>query len=306
MELLNTRMFQYNNNKTSGLAKYMDVILLNKTHIIYNKPLEEANTIFINTRYRNLLINKFIDTILPKISKPITLIIAGEDYTFPNNTDMRMKIRNNRLTAYKNLGKHKMIHKVFVENLDEDLYNTEAIPLGINPRHCNTDLNYYVKYENINNKKPLLITNFNKSRNGKNQWSERNYVLMLCNTHWKKNCVNNTLIKNYAKYLKTFASYKFTICVHGGGLDVNPKLWEALLLGVIPIIIENKPYTDIYIKHDLPVVIVKQWNKHTITRKKLVYWHKLYYHYFTDKTKRTKMLNTLLLEYWVKYVSTIN
>lgn len=306
MELLNTRMFQYKKNKTSGLAKYMDVILLNKTRIIYNKPLEQANTIFINTRYRNLLINKFIDVILPILSKPINLIIAGEDYTFPNNTDIRMNIRNNRLTSYKNLGKHKMIHKVFVENLDEQLYNTEAIPLGINPRHCNTDLNYYVKYENINNKKPLLITNFNKCRNGKNQWSERNYVLMLCNTHWKKNCVNNTLIKNYAKYLKTFASYMFTICVHGGGLDVNPKLWEALLLGVIPIIRENKPYTDIYIKHDLPVVIVKKWKKNTITRKKLVKWYNQYYPYFTNKSKREQILNTLLLNYWVKYISTIN
>ena len=43
-------------------------------------------------------------------------------------------------------------------------------------------------------------------------------------------------------------SYLFTICVHGGGLDVNPKLWEALLIGVISIIRENKPYTDIYVR----------------------------------------------------------
>lgn len=306
MELLHTRMFQYKINKVSGLAKYMDIILLNKRHIIYNKTLEDANTIFINTRYRNLLINKFIDTILPKLKKPINVIIAGEDYTFPNNTDMRMHIRNNRVTVYKNLGKHKMIHKLFVENLDEDIYNAEPIPLGVNSRHCKTNLNYYLQYEHINNTKPLLITNFNKCRYGNSQWNERKWVLYLCNNHWKNNCVNHSLIINYEKYLKRFASYMFTICVHGGGLDVNPKLWEALLLGVIPIIRENKPYTDIYRKMNLPVVIVKKWNKNTITRKKLLNWHKLYYHYFTNKTKRKKMLNTLLLDYWVEYVSTIN
>ncbi len=309
-ELLNTRMFQYKKNKATGLAKYMDIILLNKTHIIYNKPLEEANTIFINTRYSNMLINIFIDNILPNLSKPINLIISGSDYTFPNNTDLRkkfsMNVTDNRVKTYKNLGKHNMIHKLFIENLDEHVYNAEPIPLGVNPRDCNINLNFYLQYENISDKKPLLITNFNKCRDGKNQWRERKHVLTLCNTHWKSNCVNNSLIKKYENYLKYFASYTFTLCVHGGGLDVNPKLWEALLLGVIPIIRENKPYTDIYKKTELPVVIVKKWNKYTITQKKLIKWYNRYYHFFTDKIKRENILNTLLLKYWVNYVSTIN
>ena len=303
MEILNTRMLQYKRNRVTGLAKYMDIILLNKKCIIYNKPLNEAKTIFINTRFKSTLINMFIDEILTELINPIILIIAGEDYTFPNNSDMRMNNHNNRKFQYKNLGKHIMIHKMFVENLEQCIYNAEPIPLGLNPRHCNLYLNYYLNYQNINDSKPLLITNFNKCRNGKGQWSERKEVLILCNTYWKINCVNNTLIKNYKQYLYTLGSYMFTVCVHGGGLDVNPKLWEALLVGVIPIIRENKPYTDIYIKQNLPVVIVKKWNKYTITKKKLKRWYNQYYHYFTDKDKRNKLLNTLTLNYWVKYIT---
>ena len=97
----------------------------------------------------------------------------------------------------------------------------------------------------------------------------------------------------------------FTICVHGGGLDVNPKLWEALLIGVIPIIRENKPYTDIYTENDLPVVIVKEWSNNTITHDNLLKWKNKYYNYFTNKEKRDKMLEILSLDYWVKYVSAI-
>ena len=117
MEILNTRMLQYKGNIVSGLAKYMDIIILNKKCIIYNKPLNDVKTIFINTSLRNILINMFIDIILPYLTTPITLIISGGDYTFPNNNDKRMRIRNNRLNTYINLGNHRMIRKMFVENL---------------------------------------------------------------------------------------------------------------------------------------------------------------------------------------------
>ena len=56
MELLNTRMFQWKQNIPSGLARHMDIILLNENCIIYNKPLNTAKTIFINTRCNDELI----------------------------------------------------------------------------------------------------------------------------------------------------------------------------------------------------------------------------------------------------------
>ena len=107
----------------------------------------------------------------------------------------------------------------------------------------------------------------------------------------------------HTEYLNRLGAYLFTICVHGGGLDVNPKLWEALLVGVIPIIKENRPYTDIYERLDLPVVIVNEWNSDTINEEKLTVWAQTYYTYFTNPEKRKQMLRYLTLDYWVGYVN---
>lgn len=304
MELLNTRMFKWRSNVPTGIAMHMDIILLNKNYIIYNKPLNIAETIFINTRDHNNLIINFIDNILPQLEKPVNIIIAGEDYTFPNNTDKRSGGGCNpshRLQDFKNLGKHEMINKLFVENLDEDIENALPLPLGINPKECPTNINYFLQFENIDENKPLKFTNFNRNYSGIGQWEERGDVNKLCETSWKNSFMKFDHLP-HIEYLKTMSSYLFTICVHGGGLDVNPKLWESLLVGVIPIIRENKPYTDIYERLDFPVVIVKKWDDDTINENNLISWYNKYYNYFLNNIKRKEMLNKLTLDYWVNNV----
>ncbi len=300
---MNTRIFK-RKQKLSGLSKNMDIILLNKNCIIYNKPLNEAKTIFINTK-NTILILKFVNKILHSIKHSFNLIIAGSDYTFPNNTDKRHRTGKIPKGKLKKIINNQFINKIFVENLDYRLPKTYPIPLGINPKECSTKLIYFKKYYNININKPLKFTNFNRIRTGNEQWKERSKVLNLCKTYWNKNYIK-TRTCSHKSYLKKLGKYLFTLCVHGGGLDVNPKLWEALIIGVIPIIRENKPYTDIFITHDLPVVIVKKWSKNTITNKNLLEWKNKYYNYFTNSEKRDKMLEILSLDYWVKYVSKLD
>ena len=128
-------MFDWKNGNASGLAKHMDIIIINNDCIIYNKSLNIAQTIFINTRLKEKLIIYFIDNILPQLSNPVNLIISGEDYTFPNNIDKRMdRIKHNRLQEFKTLGKHTFINTIFVENLDENIEKAIPIPLGVNLR----------------------------------------------------------------------------------------------------------------------------------------------------------------------------
>ena len=303
MELLNTRMFKWKKNIATGLGKHMDFILLNDKYFILQKPFNEIKTVFIHTRLRHRLIIYFIDKILPKLVNPVNVIIAGEDYTFPNNTDKRMRKVNYRIKDFKRLGLHKKVKKLFVENLDENIKNAFPIPLGINPKECPTNINYFLQFENINENKPLKFTNFNRMRNGKGQWRERGRVMKLCHTEkWRKFFIKTGNINNHKSYLQKLSNYPFTLCVHGGGLDVNPKLWEAILLGVIPIIRENKPYTNIYKRLDFPIVIIKKWNKNTISEENLKKWHKKYYNYFLDNIKRKKMLKALKLDFWINYV----
>jgi hypothetical protein len=308
IELMNTRMYKWQQNIPSGLAKFMDVVLLNSNCTIYNKPLDEANTIFINTRHHFFLIHKFIDTILPKLTKNVNIIIAGEDFTCPGCTDERYPSSPvHEINKFIHMTHHKFVNKVFVENLDQDIDNVVPIPLGINEDECSVQLNYFKSFENIDENKEMKVTNFNRVRSEKQnigQWSERARVKLLCETQWN-NYIATVSNHKHTQYLQHLRKYMFTLCVHGGGLDVNPKLWEALLVGVIPIIRETKPYTDIYVNLDLPVVIVDGWDTDTINEENLIIWRDKYYKYFTNTEERSRILKILSLKFWVDYVSTM-
>jgi hypothetical protein len=278
----------------------MDIVFTKRTLI---EAIKKATTICIQ-RVNHL--GYFIKKALPVLTQPINFIITGIDQTFPNNTDARKDI-GEYPENLNILFQHPSINKIFVENLDYACPKTFPIPLGINANRCPTESEYFLKYENINPKKPLKFTNFNLVRYDSIQWSERHYVNKLCTDYWSEHYVE-THTKDKLKplthesYLKLLSEYMFTVCVHGGGLDPNPKLWEALLVGTIPIIRENKPHTDIYTDLDFPVVIVKDWHNKTITLQELKGWRNKYYHYFTDINKRKDMLYKLSADYWIDYV----
>lgn len=284
----------------------MDIVFTAHTPI---EAIKKATTICVSGprgSHKSHVLNRFINKALSVLAQPINLVITASDQTFPNNTDCRPG-----LYKYpKNLDilfQHRYINKIFVENLDCACPKTFPIPLGINSNSSPTESEYFLKHENINPKKPLKFTNFNVSRFDSTQWAERQYVNKLCGGFWSKHYIK-THTQNQLKplsheyYLKLLSECMFTVCVHGGGLDVNPKLWESLLVGVIPVIRENKPYTDIYIDLDLPVVIVKDWSHNTITPKNLNNWREKYYHHFTDPDKRQDMLHKLSADYWINYV----
>ena len=290
------------NRKTlTPFHQNMDVVFTNNTPI---EAIKKATTICVS---RTNILNHFIKKALPALTQPINLVIVTSGQTFPNNTDNRIYIKKypKNLDA---LFQHPYINKIFVENLDCACPKTFPIPLGINSNNSPTESEYFLKHENINPKKPLKFTNFNVIRFDSIQWAERDYVNKLSEDCWSKHYIK-THAQNQLKpisheyYLKLLSEYMFTVCVHGGGLDVNPKLWESLLVGVIPIIRENKPYTDIYIDLDFPVVMVKDWNSRTMMLRNLETWRDKYYHHFTDPDKRRDMLYKLSVDYWINYVN---
>ena len=126
----------------------------------------------------------------------------------------------------------------------------------------------------------------------------------MCKNDWSDYFVETGYLE-HKKYLSEMGNYLFTICVHGGGLDVNPKLFEALIIGVIPIIKKNEPYTNIYKKFDLPVVIIDDWKKENINLDKMNTWKNKYYKYFINKELRESLLRKLSLNFYVNYVSKI-
>ena len=293
--------------KITGIAKYMDMIIVTPKRIEYNvSSLSDVKTMFINTKgcgYNGILF--FIDEILNKITNKINVIIGGQDHTFPLSVDHRYpKTRDVTLIKIKNMCNNDNINKIYVENLDSELPKTYPIPLGINEARNIANFNYYLEYEKISISKKIAMTNFNMNRGSKNPWNERSEVRNMCNTVWKHLTIRNGSTNN-TNYLLTLSRYAFTLCVHGGGLDPNPKLFEAILVETIPIIRKNEPHTKLYEEYDLPVVIVDNWNKEAITYDKLVNWHKKYISYFTDSNKRKKTLEKLTMQFWVNIIKTI-
>jgi hypothetical protein len=298
-------------NNSTIFYDSMDVVLslrtTNRKQTIRAEDLKKAFTICIVPSRGACFVKYFIENVLPHITQPINLIICNSDQTFPNNTDARTKRSVPRYPQDLNvLLNHQFINKIFVENLDCNLPKTFTIPVGINAKSSPSDFEYFLKYENLDINKPLKFTNFNVERDDSIQWAERRYVRHLCDSYWKENNLVKDVVPkelSHAMYLKALSKYMFTICVHGGGIDVNPKLWEALLVGTIPIIRENKPHTDIYIDLDFPVAIVKDWSLNTFRKNKLEDLRDRYYHHFTDPKKRQDMLRKLSADYWINYVN---
>lgn len=291
----------------TGLSKECDVILLNEQDVIYNTSLESAKNIFINTRRGEVLIFKFINEILPHIRHSINLVIAGEDYTFPDGFDKRFPpFPKDKIGI---LSGNSYIKNIFVENLDGEIPKAIPIPLGLDPLHGDIYLDQFKEFINTDiNLKELKFTNFNKiykanKYNPHDQWGKRREILKLSRSAWKEYFSfpnkNPTKRIDRKSYLKFLSSNLFTVCYNGGGLDVNPKLWESLIVGTIPIIEEKKPYTNIYLEHNLPVVIVKEFNKETINLKNLEKWRDQYYPQFED---HQKILNKLSLDYWSSFI----
>jgi hypothetical protein len=92
------------------------------------------------------------------------------------------------------------------------------------------------------------------------------------------------------KTWNTQKEYAFVISPHGGGYDCH-RLWEALILGCIPIV-KTSPIDKLY--EGLPVLIVKEWSDVTIdllTKTILEYKEK--------EINKEFLYEKLSLQYWI-------
>lgn len=302
--LMSTRQKRFSSKTMLGVAGLCDYVVFSPTETFFNKSgmnIENIKTVYVNTRWRNEIFphfKKLLDTKL-RICKDLRIVFAGTDWTFPNSMDKRFKkTTNDEKKMYLSFGNYKNIKHIYIENLDSPINNKyKVLPLGFNPVECPMNFSYFIKFENRCRTRPLKFTSFNRSRTGVGEWSLRADVEKLCEMDEWKNFYVHTGLMEHSQFLKTMSNYTFTIVVNGGGIDPNPKIYEAMLLGVIPIIIKHEPYTDVY--KDMPVIILDEtWNKNTFTKEKMFAWYQQCKPYLEDKEKREKVLEFITLEYW--------
>jgi hypothetical protein len=217
-----------------------EIVTGNSFKVISNDFLDEEKTyidivkkpeiIFLKTDW----IEVFKEKVLPQIDYPFKLITHNADRPSPSgNFDL---LEDSRLIKWYGMNCH-IIHP-----------KLQPIPIGIaNEKwpHGDKDILLEVIDTNIP-KTNLCYSNFNLTTN----YVRRPEIFEIIKT--KKFIDTDTQKHTFKNYLTKLKSYKYVISPPGNSIDCH-RIWEAIYLGVIPIV-EKHTAMD-YFK-DLPILFV--------------------------------------------------
>lgn len=145
--------------------------------------------------------------------------------------------------------------KWYAQNVDFENDILIPIPIGIaNSQwpHGNTEVFKNIIDQNYK-KRSLIYANFN----------------LHTNLKVRKNCLENVKIKysysiennvSFDVYLKHTAESYFSICPLGNGIDSH-RIWESLYLNTIPITENTYNISYMSKKHNLPIILIKNWSE---------------------------------------------
>jgi hypothetical protein len=198
---------------------------------------KKPKIIFLKTDWIELFKNK----ILPKIDYQFKLITHNADRSCPSgNLDL---LEDARLVKW------------FGMNCDIIHPKLQPIPIGIaNEKWPHGDKNILLKVINENNeKRNLVYSNFDISTN----YNKRSRILNWTKTQIYIDQDDSKL--SFENYLRKLSTYKYVISPPGNSIDCH-RIWEAIYLGVVPIIEKNTATEYFY---DLPLLIVESFQKIT-------------------------------------------
>jgi hypothetical protein len=295
-ELMSTRLEKYDvydKSKLSGLALKCDWFI-HTNNILNITNTEKPKLIFISNYIGNITIPYFVNNILPNITWNIKIIIASEDFTFPEgDKDDRLNYFNDKKDIVNNLINNKYVKYIFVENLDTLNPKLVPIPLGI-LHNMKVDYNLFMDQKDLTLRDIKVFCCHRIREDGSKQWDKRKEVTKLCLSEWK-DIVYYKDVMDENEFKNTLLNSQFVICVNGGGIDPSPRVWQALLCGCIPII-QKSTLDEAYSR--FPLVYIDEWNKDAITTEKLNIWLDKYKSFYIDKNKRKEVLIMLTLDYW--------
>jgi hypothetical protein len=197
---------------------------------------------------------------------------------------------------------HPMITRVYVENLDTLHPKLTPIPLGIHPvsdfafMALYRDLQLKLTFDTPRSDSILCVHRIHED--GTAQWNDRRKVNVYCSTVWAPYVKFFHYLDNVG-FRNALLASKFVLCVHGGGLDPAPRIWQALLCGCVPII-KHSTLDEAYSR--FPVIYVDDWDTKEITKEKVLEWGKFYDKVNTIETRKL-VQHMLTLEYWWNIIS---
>ena len=168
----------------------------------------------------------------------------------------------------KFIKKPECVKKWFAENAVFNHPDLIPIPLGIENHEGivkgkRTDHKWFEdNVERLRNKpkKPRIYCNWTSYKGRSNHSQGR-----IRREHVLDELKNNSDVKlkveeglSFRRYCKSMSDYLFVVCPPGYGIDTH-RLWEALYLGCIPVVLKNR----IYRAYNLPIIQVRNFSEVT-------------------------------------------
>ena len=208
--------------------------IFDETKSFNPKKIKFLDLVFLNTDFLEV----YFETIHKKINTKYILITHNSDRSI-SSSEMH-------------LADEKIVHW-FAQNLCiPENEKITAIPIGIENlrRLKNGRKKWFNKKPPV--KKKSILAAFDVYTN----YSERNLVIENL-----KNNVNIDFLKfdSSEEYFNAAKEYRFILCPPGNGKDTH-RIWECLLLGVVPIVKVDE-FSSNFFKKGIPILLVDNWGE---------------------------------------------
>ena len=206
-----------------------------ETKLVNPKNVNENDIVFLKTDF----IESYFSNIHPQISFNYNLITHNSDISVTNKL-IKLKDEN--------------IKNWFIQNLDAPATKSiHPLPIGLeNRRYFNNGRISLYKRTQANSKNKYILSAFNTFSNPKER-SELNKIT-------KNNPLVNKLDASIQNdYVRELASHRYALCPAGNGLDSH-RIWESLILSVIPILKESNFSRNLH-NLGIPMVLLKDWGE---------------------------------------------
>ncbi|MCF7865667.1 MAG: hypothetical protein K9M11_04135 [Candidatus Pacebacteria bacterium] len=199
--------------------------------------VQQSDIVFV----KNNFLKDFFVEIHPEIKNQYILLSHNDDTTIDE--------------SFLPFVDEKIIHW-FGVNINVEHPKMTPLPIGLeNMSYRRNGLLKYFDKKEMSNKKSqekyiISAINIEKHTN-----KERIFAVEQA----KKNSLVTTILamSNHQEYIDTIQQYKFIISPRGEGIDCH-RTWEALYLGLFPIVTEC-PNTNSFVRAGIPLFPLKSW-----------------------------------------------
>jgi len=262
---------------------------------IIKSVTKENNIVFIrNGSNNNVNDLELFTKHLHLLNNPIILFTTDGDRSMPSTHDYKI---------VKKLLKSNMIIKWYTQNYDKSVIHPKLkhFPIGFDLHTPNWLVNnsisekikYMIKIRNNCPTDKRISTKILSDTHLSNSHPDRKRLYGLLKNNKHIYFLDNKL--SFTEVTMLYNQFNFVLSPRGNGLDCH-RTWDLFLAGVI-VITKTSSLDDMYIKHNLPVVILKYWcelNENNLETK-LNQWYNTY----INRTSINNIFPKLTFNYWL-------